>query len=999
MEPTFAMAGDLMVSTPGLHRTIAKGVEQGTIEGMEKSAKKTQNAVANAMVQAANKARAIGRKEEAKALVAEYNRRTERIVELSKKQQALEKKIAASKARGDKDSARKRMNEGLSNIRRLISAEQDGITAATKARVAADARRVKRFEEGLEAAARSFGDKVEDGLEGAADKFESALNQALSAENLDLGGLVKGLGQGLKDNSGSLMAGGARLGKMGAARGGAMGKMMMGLGKAAGALGAAAGVIAGAAAAVGALVALLMAAYGQTKEFNKAILEGASAVDLLGTEAVGSANALTQELGILRRDAMFTALSFRTTTEEVLGLATAMNQTGFTFKEQEKVFGNYREAMRMGIMVTQAFGVGASEYAEMVNAMTRDFAYGQQSIAEGFGDIFGAAQMSGMGVKNFFTAISEATSGMALYNFRLEDTLELMLNLEKILGDDLSKEVMGQLKGKYRGMGTQERYTALMTSGSAGRGVLERGAKQAEEIFNNLTANLTGEAAAAVAGITGGDLRTMSKDDLADIALRLNEAGAGDLARKLPGLGRAARGGAGAGMAARAEALGELDQSGTLAMDMARAFSVLGDRGIDDLSGVSKMAFEQITGQSGEMLTAYQDIYGRTEAALRAEGEDSDFQSVVAAIQSGELGAIDQKALEEAQAKGVSPLEKLATNQLKETQSILQTLKTGVVMMLELIYEGFFGFLGGGESVRGARQRMEEAQQAAKADPSNKELQDAALMAAKAYESVLQGGTTASVYEDAAAKIDQKTQLQESLAVQGGEAVSLGASRIGGAGLDSLLSPTTLMNPSASLGLAGLMMGFEGLKTAFDFGGDSDLDKTFGEMSPDEKKYLEKQNATLEKTEKSSEEQVKATRENTKAVEEGNAAAERENKARLEAMLGLSPDASDEAIQAAIRRLDKDDPNRTDIMALAARAQVGSRANDFIYRGNSYGKGIITPINGQDLVGTLANGRGPLAGMGGRSVVINNLTINESGNPKKTLDMMNQFANTIMQKA
>ena len=988
MEPTFAMAGDLMVSTPGLHRTFAKGVEQGVVEGMGKSARKAQNTVANAMIKAANEARSVGKKEEAKALVAEYKRRTQHILELSKKQQALEKKIAASKERGEKEAARKQLNTDLSNIQRKIKAEQSGIEAATKARATADARRLKRWEEGLEAAARSFGDKVEDGLEGAAGKFESALNQALSAENLDLGGLVKGLGQGLKENSGSLMTGGAQLAEMGATRGGGMGKMMMGLGKAAGSLGAAAGVIAGAAAAVGALVALFMAAYGQTKEFNKAILEGASAVDLLGSEAVDSAGALAGGLHLLRSEAMDVAMAFRTSTEDVLGLAVAMNQTGFTFKEQEKVFGSYAEAMRMGVMVTQAFGVGASEYAEMVNAMTRDFAYGQQSIAEGFGDIFGAAQMSGMGVKNFFTAISEATSGMALYNFRLEDTLELMLNLEKILGDDLSKEVMGQLKGKYRGMGTQERYTTLMTSGSAGRGVLERGAKQAEEIFNNLTANLTGEAAAAVAGITGSDIRTMSKDDLADIAFRLNEAGAGDLARKLPGLGRAARGGAGAGMAARAEALGELDQSGTLAMDMARAFSVIGDAGIDDLSGVSKMAFEQITGQSGEMLTAYQDIYGRTEAALRGEGKDSDFQSVVAAIQSGELGAIDQKALEEAQAKSTDSMEKLATNQLKETQSILQTLKTGVVMMLENIYSAIP--FSGGTDIRGARQKMEEAQKAVEGFESTGDFEkdEEALKGLKAraayeqaqYEGALQGKNREQVFRRLRGDTSMKVLTEAGLTRTTTNAALA-------------YDATQFMEPGARASAAGFGMTGMGQEQVEVLKGESVL------TNDNLVALLGLSDDALKDGKKQSKEQIKATRDNTKAVKEGNEAAERGNKARLETMLGLGPDASDSAIQTAISKLAQDAPNRADIMALAARAQVGPYANDFIYRGNSYGKGIITPINGQDLVGTLANGRGPLAGMGGRSVVINNLTINESGNPKKTLDMMNQFANTIMQKA
>ena len=999
--PTPVMAADLLLRAqmPGLEEMIADATEDGFGAGLTGALRTEQQAITKAMYAARRDAIKLGRNDLANELKFEHDRRVANIKALAKRHKALEASLAEARKNNADETVQHELKQKLAAQMTAIAQEMAHIKEATKARQSADKRRVAVLQEGLERAARSFDEKLEDGLTGFGDKFESAISQALSAENLDLAGLIKGGGQGLKGMAPDLIVGGKKMAAFGAKAGGAMGKAAAMLGSSAAALGAAAGVIAGAAAVLAAFVAVIMAAYGQTKEFNKAILEGSSAVDMLGTEAVGSANALTQELGNLRKDAMFTALTFRTTTEEALGLATAMNQTGFTFKEQIKTFGTYRDAMETGVKVTQAFGVGAGEYAEMVNQMTRDFAYGQQSIADGFGDIFGAAQMSGMGVKNFFTAISEATSGMALYNFRLEDTLELMLGLEKMLGEDLAKEVMGQLKGKYKGMGTQEKYKALMTSGEAGTGVIKRAAEAATTSFQLLmdeSAPKTAEIFKAY-GVKGAeDISKMTSDQVADLGLAL-EGVAPELALKVRGLGRLSRGAAeGAGLADRAEAMGELDQTSTLAMDMSRAFAVLGERGIDDLKGVSKMAFEDITGQSGEMLTAYQDIFARTEAQLRAEGGDTDFQSVVARIQAGGLGELDQKALEEAQQKGMSEMEKLANNQLKETRSILQTLKTGVVMMLELIYEGFFGFLGG-ESVRGARQRMEKAQQAADADPSNKELQDAALMAAKAYESVLQGGTTADVYEGVAAKIDQKTQLQEGLAVQGGEAVTLGASRIGGAGLSQMLSPTTLMNPGTSMKFAGLAMGVEGLKTAFDFGADFDLDKLFGEMSPDEIKYVEKQNATLEKTEKLTDDQLKEQKQQTaqlkKIKDEGSVTDQ-----RLLQELGFGGDVTSKAeLDKFIEGLEKDSRERLRAEGARSRLIENDMVNDFIYRGDGT-RGEIFPINGRDVIGTLSDGSGPLAGIG-RGVSINKIVVYESGDPQKTLAMIKQGVKTGLQMA
>lgn len=66
--------------------------------------------------------------------------------------------------------------------------------------------------------------------------------------------------------------------------------------------------------------------------------------------------------------------------------------------------------------------------------------------------------------------------------------------------------------------------------------------------------------------------------------------------------------------------------------------------------------------------------------------------------------------------------------------------------------------------------------------------------------------------------------------------------------------------------------------------------------------------------------------------------------------------------------------------------KVAEPAEDFVYTGNGLG-GVITPIDDQDSFFGAKPG-GALSKMGGRSIVISNLTINESGNPQKTLAMV-----------
>ena len=998
--PTPAMAADLMLtaSIPGLEQKIAQATGAGFSTGLDGEMKAEMKKLTKSMFAARRDAIKLGRKKEADALRVLHDQKLASIKSLYRTQQALEKDLKGSMSAEDK----KAKQAALAHTMTMIAKNQQAIKDETKKRTSADAHRLKLMQEGLESAARSFGEKMEDSLTGFGDKFESVLQQAMSAENLDLGALIKGGGQSLKGSAPTLISGGKKMAAFGAKTGGMLGKAAAALGSGAAALGAAAGVLAGAAAVVAAFVAVIMAAYGQTKEFNKAILEGSSAVDMLGSEALDSAAALSQELAKVRIAAMTTALEFRSTSEEVLAMASAMNQSGFTYREQTKVFGDYSASMRQAQITTQAFGVGAGEYAESVNQMTRDFAYGQQSIAEGFQDIFGAAQMSGMGVKNFFTAISETTSGMALYNFKLEDTLELMLGLEKMLGEDLSREVMGSLKGKYRGASTQERFKANMTAGSAGVQVLQTFMKSAEQGFKTALGDASVESQIAVANRGGVEgMRTMSSRDLAALANEIQAAGDEALARKVLGLGRAQRGGArGAGLGARSEALGELDQAGTMAFSMSQAYGVLGPKALSDMSGTTKMAFEEITGLSGEMLTAYQDVFARAEARAAGQGGATDFKSVIEGIQTGDLlSAEDKAALHDAQEDANMTMEEVAQQQLKETQSILNLLKTGVVMMLELIYDGLFGFLPGTEDVAGARRAMEKAQALRDASPEDETLAANAAMAVKAYEAVLQGGTTAGVYEQAAAKLTQEQQLAAGSAAVGGEAVGIAAERnLTGAGYGALTG-LAMGGPMGAVTGAAKGAGIASLTSAYDYFTDLDLDKTFGEMNKTEQESVAVATTAASDQKKAEADALRQDKKTNEELTELQKILQAGGMSKLADMIdgqGFKGNFDDkEAIKSFLREGEGGLTGPEKTAAIAA----GITFDDFIYRGNGTSSGTINPINSADDFYGAKPGGAIANALNGRGVSINSIVVYESGDQRKTLAMIKQGVETAMRKA
>lgn len=986
--PTPAMAADLMLnaSIPGLEQKIAEATGAGFSTGLDGEMKTEMQKLTKSMYAARRDAIKLGRKKEADALKETHAQRMASAKALYRTQQALENDLRNE----ENAEAKKAKQAALAHTMTMIAKNQQALKDEIRKRSGADAARLKLMQDGLERAARTFGSKMDEGLTGFADKFENALQQAMSVENLDLGAMIKGGGSSLKGAAPDLMAGGSKLAEFGAKRGGALGGAAAGLGKAAVALGAAAGVIAGVAAVVAGFVAVMMAAYGQTKEFNKAILEGSSAVDMLGSEALGSAGALSAELGELRKAAMTTAFEFRSTSEEVLAMATAMNQSGFTYREQTKVFGDYGASMRQAQITTQAFGVGAGEYAESVNQMTRDFAYGQQAIAEGFQDIFGAAQMSGMGVKNFFTAISETTSGMALYNFKLEDTLELMLGLEKLLGEDLSREVMGSLKGKYRGASTQERTKANMTAGSAGRQVLQTFMLSAEQGFKTALGDASADSQRAVANRGGVEgMRTMSSRDLAALANEIQAAGDEALSRKVLGLGRAQRGGArGAGLGARSEALGELDQAGTMAFSMSQAYGVLGDTALTDMSGVTKMAFEEITGLSGEMLTAYQDVYARAEARAAEQGGGTDFKSVIEGIQTGDLLSDEDKAaLAEAQESASVTMESIAQQQLKETQGILQTLKTGVVMMLETIYDGMTYFLpGSGTEIKESRQKRDAAQKAldefeetgnTEADKIAQDgLKNRLTFEQSMYEGTLQGESRNDVYR--------------------GLRSGFGMDELSRAGLTTKMTVPSASSNEIS-GRSGSFYADTGTDTFEAVVGEQGLtNEQLGGL------YKLTEDATG-KAKTSSEKETRATNVVSQKVQGLHDLLKAQGLSALtETLYGDEDKPFTGSIddEDAIKKFLAGGEGGLTGKEKALAAGAGITFDDFIYRGDGSGSGTINPINkADDFYGAKPGGAIAKALGGGGGMVINKIIIYESGDPQKTLAMIKQGVDAAMRKA
>lgn len=990
--PTPVLAADLLlgVSNPkALERAVAdmfsNAVAEGVNHGMKGELGDIQKRLQKAMYTAHINSLKLQDRKEAENLKLQYKRKLDQIKAYYAEVKKQEEEIRQSEERGDAESLRRQYIEEKNRLEQLIRQEQRAIEDNIDRLNHAQKDRMKLLNKGMEQAAEGLGKN----LETYADKFESAMGKALSVENLNLADLTKNIGRAFADGAPAMM----RLGAQGAAKGetmgGGMGGAMMLLGKSAMALSAAAAPIAGVAAVLGTLVGLFVAADGQAKEFNKSILEGSSAVDLLGTQAVGNSRALSQALDEVRESAMDVSLEFRMSTEEIMAFTRAMNESNVTYREQVKVFGSTGNAMRQALVASQAFGVSGSEVAKMINDMTTSFAYGQNEIAAGFQDIFGAAQMSGMGVRNFFSAVSEATSGMALYNFRLSDTLELMIGLEKLLGEDLAKQALSNSAGKFKEMGYQERLGFRMKMGGGlFKDIAGIETNKAQKEFNRKfeslpedLRNALAEKAPGAISATGVDARALAKmsgTQIGSLQNMMRDAGFGEMAIQLGNMRRVGKGGG--------SMMGEAGAETSLAMDLSGAIGYLGNVLISDMSEIQKMAFEQNQGISGTMLKTYEEIQNAVGGRLSSQGKDASAASIARAIaEGGILTEDEQKRLAEVQRDASKSMEEVARTQLTETTGILQELKNRITPLLEGVYDLLNRFTDG-PSIRESRTSMEAAQKAAKGFGSFDE-----SSFSKMGESIgLMGPALEQFVQEQRAEFDAKKAAAQRRATF--EEAAYNGALEGKSRNDVLGSMTAGMSESQRISLGLAKKTTTRIDAQTGMGGDEYVKAiTADQLTEDQLDAVLSaiSGSEIAESQKDAKAQVLATEQVTEGVKDLKDVLIRQG---LEDITGFAADQQNygrnrmKIMEEGVTAQEAAAFNRA--YGLTGDAALRPSVDDFIYRGNG-GSGTITPIHKSDEFYGAKPG-GPIANGVGRSVVINNLTINESGDPKKTLQMVKQ---------
>ncbi len=993
-----------------IEKTIGAGVDKGLTGSLKNQQKKITQSYAKALVGALR----LSDKAAAQNLRSEFKQRTDLINRESRAVRTLESQLDNIKDKKQKA----RIREMISASKDTIKNEQRAVEQMAEKQMAYQRESLAMLDKGMKKSARSFGEKLEGSVEGFQDILSSAMG--------DPSEFIKKMSGKAKDSSSDVFTFGAKM----AGGGGKMakvGKLIMGLGKYL-------PLIAGIGVAVAGMVALFAAAYGQTKEWNKALLETGSAFDIAGS----AGGDLGKGLETLRESVSVTSRRFGIATDEVLKYLGAFNEAGVTFEEMKGLAGTtdaltaFNQVQRFGIKFTRSLGIEMSDLASLTHQMHEQLGMDLRGIDDSLQGIAGQAQAAGMSTRSFFSAISEATSGMALYNFRLEDTSELLLELVDVLGEDLAKQTLG-MEGVFRGAGTEERVKATMTGGGALKSVLAAtGKRQVEGFFEDLSQ--AGRGVLKAEGFIGKGgkinyekLGSLKGPELARVMRALKAEGV--QATAFRDVTRQAAGVTG-GMGARADALGAADRTGELAAKIAQGMGVLNVSDFGSLrSGTAdRMAFENMTGIQGEEFDKMALIFNDLQFLLSEQkGRDVSLEETLTAFAAGEIESPEAAELAKKLDEQHDPAMSMAEQQLDATRTVGDILGTTISGLLNWIGGGITRLVdafimsedwGGdieneraiaqaGENAKSQSVLMGSLREQIREAEGKKDFEKAEALEAQMVEAERVRGLYEREADDIAGGVDRDEAKYSRLeGIYGSDmtaqvvagAVSSGDTGDiefeGGAVMESMMqnSITNYGGIEPAL-MAYLEKDEEGMATL-----ESLLEDQQTKNEADAQAEIEEQ----EKQTKEQEEIESGIQAVIGAIRDSNEESRRLAFDQVLAGSGLSAEKAIEMLRggqggAVASKIKRDEEGKISREAAGFLRYYGGRdivktddVKDFIYRGDARG-GMITPIDTADqFIGMKPGGAIDRAGGLGRSIVISNLTINESGNPQRTLQMVKQ---------
>jgi hypothetical protein len=450
-------------------------------------------------------------------------------------------------------------------------------------------------------------------------------------------------------------------------------------------------VVIGLTAAVAGISAVFMAAYGQVKEFNKTILDAAPAMDLFGGKVFEEGFKLGESLKEIRDAAHDFADITKVSAQEALGLITSFNNSGVALSQLRSEFSKsgsateaYTEMAMFANTYTRALGISIDELTTHTGTMFTKLGMGMDSIAEGFSSITAGAQLAGLNVKDFFTAVSQTTSGLALYNIRLDKTAEQLLGLMKIMDRDKAKDLLESKE--MGGKGIEERFKAGMLVGGGGQKIFQAAMKSQMDNFTkdfgdkftdtfkefdiDKLGELTGKEFGSLqqAIIAEGTRKEFSPEQTAMAVQRMEKL-------------RKVQIGAKGGTMNMAKGMSGLSGLADVAMRITEGMSLVGAQNLDDMGYIARKSFEDLSGISGENFDQMASLINNLQGTLPTLSIPEILEQM--ALGNVPMTEADKKLFDELSKTKPKTMEALAQEQVNAMTSVNDTLKNVIARLLE----------------------------------------------------------------------------------------------------------------------------------------------------------------------------------------------------------------------------------------------------------------------------------------------------------------------------
>jgi len=543
------------------------------------------------------------------------------------------KEIARSSAGGASDAKR------LTALERTLkgvfeSATREGVEGAVNLSKKAI---VKAFADNvLEGVTRG----VVKGVEKVQKRIHQAFQAALSGLKSPRGfveGIVGGFGKGMADVAEQLGKKFAKVGKSIQVKGGKKGGFMGGavvknLGRVLRMMGPLVTLLGSVGSLFSGIIGMLIDAEAQAKGLNKALLEGGVA----GGDIGGNIWELGDALGAARKAATDLRNNFEwgTVAKDQMEILGAFNEAGYVLKEMtsdvtnaKSAMQDYQDVTRVALTYSKLLGVSAREIATQQAEYMESLGSSLSFVESQFNAVYKVAQLSGFGVKRFYGMVQQATSGMSMYNSRLDEAAGLLVRLGKILGSRVAGDFLQELKKGFVDESMTDRFKRVMTTGSGKmEKIFENSADDIAFAFGQKFEETTPAMQKALEGagvsIDFGMLTDPKKGDetrkqlvsqlgkmdpkkQAVLLAKIRREDEG-MSRELSKLIKVSEGAAG-GMDNMSRNMGALDMGGVLAAKLGEFADVISTP-LAEMDAEQLAAFEAGTGVSGEQLEILKEV-------------------------------------------------------------------------------------------------------------------------------------------------------------------------------------------------------------------------------------------------------------------------------------------------------------------------------------------------------------------------------------------------------